>query len=368
MGSCRDHRHAILCPLFMKDLRADSPLGQRILQACEEDGVSDFYLTPNEPFSYKRNGRLIIEESFPVVYPVPSTIEPGCLDYPIDLSGHRFRVSQMVTRGKLRWVMRLLPDQIPDPRTIKVPPPALKALLEARNGLFLLCGATGSGKSTTIASMILHRAKRRREHVITFEDPIEFIYPEGLPSLISQREMGSDELDFAKALRSALRQAPDVIVIGEIRDGETAEIALQAAETGHVVIATLHTSTASQTIQRFLKLIPSERLESSQETLADCLRLVMCQRLLLDDRKNKRFPIHEVLLQYDGVVNIIRRGDFKKLDQELETGWKRGMNNFEKSIEVRADEGFQASTGAFTTGFSADEVESYLETQEEITR
>jgi twitching motility protein PilT len=352
----------------MKDLRADSPLGQRILQACEEDGVSDFYLTPNEPFSYKRNGQLIIEESFPVDYPVPPTIEPGCLDYAIDLRGHRFRVSQMVTRGKLRWVMRLLPDQIPDPRDIKVPPPALKALLEARNGLFLICGATGSGKSTTIASMILHRAKRRREHVITFEDPIEFIYPEGLPSLISQREMGSDELDFGKALRSALRQAPDVIVIGEIRDGETAEIALQAAETGHVVIATLHTSTASQTIQRFLKLIPSERLESSQETLADCLRLVMCQRLLLDDRKNKRFPIHEVLLQYDGVVNIIRRGDFKKLDQELETGWKRGMNNFEKSIEVRADDGFIASTGAFTTGFSADEVESYLEAHEEITR
>lgn len=352
----------------MKELTHDSALGRHILEICKQDGVSDFYLTPGEPFSYKHNGKLLIDESFVVEYPVPDHIEPGCLDYAISLEEHRFRVSQMVTRGKLRWVMRLLPDQIPDPRNIKVPAPALKSFLEARNGLFLICGATGSGKSTTIASMILHRAKRRREHVITFEDPIEFLYPDGLPSLISQREMGSDEIDFGNALRAALRQAPDVIVIGEIRDGETAEIALQASETGHVVVATLHTSTAAQTVQRFLKLIPSDRLESSQETMADCLRLVMCQRLLLDDRKRKRFPIHEVLLQYDGVVNIIRRGDFKKLDQELETGWKRGMNNFDKSIEVRADEGFQAGAGAFATGFSADEVAEYLENEEEITR
>lgn len=352
----------------MKELTTDSILGQRILEVCEIDGVSDFYLTPGEAFSYKRNGRLILDDDYLIEYPVPEIIEPGCIDYAITLNEHRFRVSQMVTRGKLRWVMRLLPDKIPDPRAIKVPAPALKALLEARNGLFLICGATGSGKSTTIASMILHRAKRRREHVITFEDPIEFLYPEGLPSLVSQREMGSDELNFGHALRAALRQAPDVIVVGEIRDGETAEIALQAAETGHVVIATLHTSTAAQTVQRFLKLIPSDRLESSQETLADCLRLVLCQRLLLDEKRNKRFPIHEVLLQYDGVVNIIRRGDFKKLDQELETGWKRGMNNFDKSIEIRGEEEFHASSGAFTTGFSASEVEDYLENDEEIAR
>ncbi|MCX7712708.1 MAG: ATPase, T2SS/T4P/T4SS family [Chthoniobacterales bacterium] len=352
----------------MKNLTPDSPIGRKILEVCKLDGISDFYLSPGEPFSYKRNGRLVIDESFIVEYQAPASPQPGCWDYAISLEKHRFRVNQMVTRGRLRWVMRLLPDKIPDPFAIKVPPPALKAFLEARNGLFLICGATGSGKSTTIASMILYRAKRRREHVITFEDPIEFIYPDGLPSLISQREMGTDELDFARALRAALRQAPDVIVIGEIRDGETAEIALQASETGHVVVATLHTSSASQTVQRFLKLIPSERLESSQETLADCLRLILCQRLLLDDRQNKRFPIHEVLLQYDGVVNIIRRGDFKKLDQELETGWKRGMQTFEKSLELRADEGFHPARGSVATGFSAEEVRDYLENEHELTR
>jgi twitching motility protein PilT len=286
----------------------------------------------------------------------------------MDLHGRRYRVSQLVTKGKLRWVLRLLPNVIPEPAAIKVPPPALKAFLEAKNGLFLICGPTGSGKSTTIASMVLHRAKRRREHVISFEDPIEFVYPEDLPALMSQREMGTDEIDFGKALRSALRQAPDVIIIGEIRDGETAEIALQAAETGHVVVATLHTSSAAQTVQRFLKLIPSERLESAQASLADSLRLIMCQRLMLDDKQGKRFPIHEVLLQYDGVVNIIRRGDFKKLDQELETGFKRGMFNFEKSLQIREEEGYVSAIKVVSSGFGEEEVRDYLEHQPEVAR
>jgi len=349
------------------DLPPESVIGQRIKELSTSEGVSDFYLTPWEPLSYKVNGQLYFD-SLIFDMNVPEHLEPGCDDSAIDLHGRRFRVSQMVTQGKLRWVLRLLPNEIPTPEAIKVPPPALKAFLEAKNGLFLICGATGSGKSTTIASMVLSRALRRREHVISFEDPIEFVYPDGLPSLVSQREMGTDELDFASALRAALRQAPDVIIFGEIRDGETAEIALQASETGHVVVATLHTSSASQTVQRFLKLIPSERLESSQETLADCLRLILCQRLLLDEQKFRRFPIHEVLLPYDGVVNIIRRGDFKKLDQELETGWKRGMYNFEKSIALRADEGFRSSSGPSATGFSWEEVAEYLEVQPEVTR
>ena len=342
-----------------------SPIGQRFKELSEDPRVSDFYLTANEPLAYKVNGQLVYDT---LVYerPVPERLEPGCVDSALDLHGRRYRVSQMLTKGRLRWVLRLLPNQIPTPESIKVPPPALKAFLEAKNGLFLICGPTGSGKSTTIASMVMHRAKRRREHIISFEDPIEFVYPENIPSLVSQREMGTDEVDFAKALRAALRQAPDVIIIGEIRDGETAEIALQASETGHVVVATLHTSSASQTVQRFLKLIPSERLDSSQASLADCLKLIMCQRLMVDDKQGKRFPIHEVLLQYDGVVNIIRRGDFKKLDAELETGFKRGMFNFEKSLQIREAEGFVSATKVVSSGFGEEEVESYLAKQEEI--
>ncbi|MEM7383964.1 MAG: ATPase, T2SS/T4P/T4SS family [Verrucomicrobiota bacterium] len=350
----------------MEDLTENTKLGQRVLQLAEADGISDFYITPWERLVYKINGQLYYD---PFVYTPSAALEntPGTLDYAHVLGNNRFRVNRMMTRGKLRWVLRLLPVRIPKAEEVSVPQPAVKAILEAKNGLFLVCGATGSGKSTTIASMVLHRAERRREHVITFEDPIEYVYPEKLPCLISQREMGTDEMDFGASLRAALRQAPDVIVVGEIRDGETAEIALQASETGHVVVATLHTSTAAQTVQRFLKLIPSDRLEAAQATFADAMKMILCQRLILDEEKGRRFPIHEMLLQYDSVANLIRRGEFKKLDQELEVGWKRGMCNFDHSIAQRASEGWNAAGKKATTGYTEYEVSEYLEKQPIIT-
>jgi twitching motility protein PilT len=349
------------------DFREDTLVGQRIMQLAQSGSISDFYITPWETLCYKLNGELHRDESFIYTPTKQLDVVPGCFDYAIVLGPHRFRVNQLVTRGKLRWVMRLLPVQIPTAEQVSVPAPAIKAFLESKNGLFLVCGATGSGKSTTIASMVLHRAQRRREHVVTFEDPIEYVYPDNTASLISQREMGTDELDFGASLRAALRQAPDVINIGEIRDGQTAEIALQAAETGHVVVATLHTSTAAQTVARFLKLIPAERLESAQSTFADVMGMILCQRLMLDEEKGKRFAVHELLLQYDSVSNLIRRGEFKKLDQELEVGWKRGMSNFEQSMAVRAQEGWRGSQKNQKSGYSEGEVREYLETQEVLT-
>jgi twitching motility protein PilT len=256
----------------------------------------------------------------------------------------------------------MLPAEIPPIEKLGVPPAALKAFMEASNGLFLVCGATGSGKSTTIASMILERAKRRQEHVITFEDPIEYLYPDGLPSLVSQREIGSDEMDFGKSLRAALRQAPDVILVGEIRDGETAEIALQAAETGHVVVATLHTSSAAQTVQRFLKLIPTERVETAMLSFADCFRGILCQRLLLDEQTGKRFAIHELLLPYDSVCGSVRRGEFKKLEHELEGGLTRGMISFERSLQQKESQGWRPAFNR-PTGFAEHEVSDYLQQQ-----
>ena len=335
-----------------------SPLGQRVAQISQLPGVSDFYITPWEPLCYKHNGGLVYD-SF-VYHPEQTlNVEPGCVDYAMTFGGMRFRVNRMVTKGRFRWVLRLLPTKIPKPQDIAVPAAGLKAFMEAKNGLFLICGATGSGKSTTIASMILHRAERRQEHVVTFEDPIEYVYPDGTPSLVSQREIGEDDLDFGMALRASLRQAPDVIVVGEIRDGETAEIALQAAETGHVVVATLHTSGAAQTVQRFLKLVPSDRLETAQASLADTLRGILCQRLLFDPIRQRRFAIHELLLQYDSTTNLIRRGEYKKLDQELETGWKKGMISWERSIGMRSTEGWNVPQQE-KSGYSEDEVEAFM--------
>lgn len=343
----------------MDEINEHSPLGHRVLHLSRDSRVSDFYITPGEVLCYRHNGKLVYD-TFVYEPEMVFSFGPGCQDYALSLGGRRFRVSRMMTQGVPRWVLRLLPERIPDLESIHVPPASVKAFLESKNGIFLVCGATGSGKSTTIASLIKARAERRAEHIITFEDPIEYVYPKNLPSLVSQREMGADELDFATSLRAALRQAPDVIVVGEIRDGETAEIALQAAETGHVVVATLHTSSAAQTVQRYLKLIPIERMEVAMMSFADSLRAILCQKLLLDDGKGKRFPIHELLLRYDSVSALIRRGEFKKLDQELEVGHSRGMMSFEKSLQTRIDEGWVPSAAVRQTGFSEHEVAEYL--------
>jgi len=342
----------------MEGLDERSPLGNRILHLAQRHNISDFYVTAREPLSYRVNGELVVD-SFVFQPDRELSAEPGTEDYGMQLGPLRFRGNRLVTRGRLRWVMRLLPNHIPSPQQISLPPQALKAYLEADNGLFLVCGATGSGKSTTIASLIKARAERRREHIITFEDPIEYVLPGNLPSLVTQREMGIDEVDFTRSLRSSLRQAPDIIMVGEIRDGKTAEIALQAAETGHVVIATMHTSSAAQTVQRFLKMVPIERMENAMLSFADSMRMVLCQQLLFDGSQERRFPIHEILFPYDSVTGMIRRGDFKRLDHELETGITKGMMNFEHSLEIREYEGFRSSVPR-RTGFSEHEVTEYL--------
>lgn len=346
----------------MDGIDEKSPLGNRIIQLSQGHGISDYYITTRENLLYRRNGILVVD---PFIYQPERElpVRPGTVDYAMQIGPYRFRVNQLVTRGRLRWVLRLLPTHIPSPEQISLPPQALKAYLEAEHGLFLVCGATGSGKSTTIAAMIKARAERRKEHVITFEDPIEYILPTDATSLITQREMGTDELDFAQSLRSSLRQAPDVIMIGEIRDGETAEIALQASETGHVVIATMHTSTAAQTVQRFLKLIPSERVENAMLSFADAMRMILCQQLVFDEEKDRRFAIHEILFPYDSITGLIRRGDFKRLDHELETGASKGMMNFEQSLRARETEGWRSSVPV-RTGFSTHEVAEYLHREE----
>ena len=345
----------------MEGIDEKTPLGNRIMHLAQTHNISDFYITPFEQLIFRKNGDLVVD-SF-IYQPAESlTIKPGCRDYATQIGPLRFRVNELVTRGRLRWVMRLLPNQIPTPEQISLPPQAMKAYLEAKNGLFLVCGATGSGKSTTIASMITARAQRRREHVITFEDPIEYVLRTDLASLVTQREMGSDEFDFGQSLRASLRQAPDVIMIGEIRDGETAEIALQASETGHVVVATMHTSSAAQTVQRFLKLIPSERLENAMLSFADAMRMILCQQLLFDGERDRRFPIHEILFPYDSVTGMIRRGDFKRLEHELETGLSKGMMNFEHSLQQRELEGWRNSVSK-PTGYTDYEVAEYLQNE-----
>jgi len=207
------------------------------------------------------------------------------------------------------------------------------------DGRFLLGDFTVTHNSTTIASLMYYRARRKREHVLTLEDPLEYLFPDNTASLISQREVGQDVVDFASGLKTALRQSPNLIMVGEIRDPLTAEAALQLSETGHVVVSTLHTTSADMTVQRFMKLIPAERVTAAQSTLAEVLQIVMCQRLLPVLDGKGRTAVHEILVHTSGIASMIRNGNFTTIRQEMDTGSKYGHLTWSKSVEMKIREG-----------------------------
>ena len=240
----------------------------------------------------------------------------------MELGRLRLRLCCLGHSGGTRLNMRLLPEHIPAPPEIGLKPAIVRRFIEIEQGLVLVCGGTGQGKSTTIASLVQQRANEREENVVTLEDPIEFLYRGGT-SLFTQRQLGRDFRSFAQGLKETLRFAPNVVVVGEIRDEETAEIALQAAETGHVVIATLHTMGCADTVRRYLQLVPQERMNSHRDTLSEALQIVIAQRLIRKDGQMR--AIREIMVKTPGVTQHIRNGDYHLLNQDIETGSKHGM-------------------------------------------
>lgn len=240
----------------------------------------------------------------------------------LELGNLRLRLCCVGHNRGTRLNMRVLPDYIPPPEEIGLKPAIVEKFVNLDQGLVLVCGGTGQGKSTTIASLVQHRAFERHENIVTLEDPIEFIF-RSRNCLFTQRQLGRDFGSFAQGLKETLRFAPNLIVVGEIRDMETAEIAMQASETGHVVIATLHTMSCSETVRRYLQLVPQERIGSHKDTLADVLQMVITQRLVRRDDKVK--AIREIMVKTPGVTQHIRAGDFHLLNQDIETGSKYGM-------------------------------------------
>ncbi|HXX67731.1 MAG TPA: PilT/PilU family type 4a pilus ATPase [Polyangiaceae bacterium] len=217
----------------------------------------------------------------------------------------RFRVNVYRQRGSLAVVMRIIPVDVPSIESLGLPLPVTLELAEKPNGMVLVVGAAGNGKSTSIASMIAHLNSTRALHIVTIEDPIEFLHRDDLSS-ISQREVGLDTGSFAAALRAALRQDPDVVFVGEIRDDETMEIALRAAETGHLVLATLHTTDAVRTINRMLALMHGDQGEN-RVRIASCLRGIIAQRLLPRADGNGVVLAAEVLVASQSVKESIRK-------------------------------------------------------------
>jgi twitching motility protein PilT len=264
--------------------------------------------------------------------------DTGELDMPYSLTGvGRFRVNVHRQRGSVAAAFRLVPTDLPELSQLGVPPVARDLALQPR-GLVLVTGPTGSGKSTTLAAMVDIVNRERPVHIVTIEDPIEYLHS-SKRALVTQREVGSDTRSFAEALRRVLRQDPDVILIGELRDRETIEIALTAAETGHLVLGTLHTQGAASTVNRIIDVFPGEHQAQIRVQLADTLQGVLSQTLLPKAGGQGRVVATEVMVRTTAVANLIREGDVAQLYSVIQTGSAYQMHTLDQDLRRLVEEG-----------------------------
>ena len=241
----------------------------------------------------------------------------------------RFRVNVFKQRGEVGMVIRAIRNVIPSIEELQLPV-VLKDVIMAPRGLVLVVGSTGSGKSTTLASMIDHRNTTTSGHVLTIEDPIEYLHRHK-KSIVNQREVGLDTHGFHNALKNAMREAPDVILIGEIRDAETMEAAIAFSETGHLCLATLHSNNADQTIERILNFFPEGAHKNVLMNLALNLRAVISQRLVIGT-DGRRLPATEVLINTPHIRDLLRRGQVHEVKQAMEASLEEGMESFDQCL------------------------------------
>jgi len=251
--------------------------------------------------------------------------------------GSRFRVNAFYQRGSLGMVARVVNARIPSPEELGLPE-IISNLCSKRQGLILMTGPTGSGKSTTLASLLDVINRTRNAHIITIEDPIEYVH-KNINSIIEQRELHSDTLSFASALKYALREAPDVIMVGEMRDPETIAAALTAAETGHLVFATIHTNSAPQTIDRIVDSFPMYQQNQIRLQLAGTLLAVISQRLIPSIDGSARFAAFEIMIGTPPVQALVRDGKTHQLQSVIETSLKDGMCTLQRSLESLCADG-----------------------------
>ncbi|MEM0011343.1 MAG: type IV pilus twitching motility protein PilT [Candidatus Bathyarchaeia archaeon] len=270
----------------------------------------------------------------------------------------RFRVNVYRQRGSIAAALRVIPDRIPSFEELRLPP-SVKEVAEKTSGLILVTGPTGSGKSTTLAAMIDHINETRSCHIITIENPIEYLHRHKR-SMVNQREVGSDTLSFANALRAALREDPDVIMVGEMRDLETTAIALTAAETGHLVLATLHTRNAPQSIDRIIDIFPPHQQDQVRIQLAESIEAIFSQRLL-PMTGGGRIVAVEVMIATTAVRNLIREGKTYQIYGVMETSVGIGMKTLDMALAELYREGYIRLDDAFAYSIDPLNLERLLE-------
>lgn len=264
--------------------------------------------------------------------------QKGELDFSYGVPGvTRVRVNVFRQRGSVALVMRLLSTRIPTFQELGLPE-VLGYLARRPNGLVLVTGPTGSGKSTTLAAMIDLINREKRLHIITLEDPIEYLHKHNL-CIINQREIGQDTQSFASALRAALREDPDVILVGEMRDLETISIAITAAETGHLVLATLHTSSAAETIDRIIDVFPPNQQQQIRIQLANTIEGIVSQQLIPRHDKPGRVLALEILVATPAIRNLIREGKTYQIPSQIQTGARYGMQTMDTSLRLLYQKG-----------------------------
>jgi twitching motility protein PilT len=317
-----------------------------LLEQMVARGASDLHLSVGSQPAIRVHGhierledfeKLMPEDTQQLLYQILSSEQQKNfeikrqLDFAYGVPGlARFRVNVYFQRGSLGGAFRLIPEAIKTLEELGLPS-SLHELAQKPRGLVLVTGPTGSGKSTTLASLIDEVNRTRAEHILTIEDPVEFVHRHK-KCIVNQREIGFDAPNFAEGLRAALRQDPDVILVGEMRDLETIATALTAAETGHLVLGTLHTQSASSTVDRIIDVFSPAQQEQVRMQIAGSLQGIVTQALLPTADGNGRVPALEVLLPDDATRNLIRQGKVEQIYTIMQTGTQRGMQTMEQSL------------------------------------
>lgn len=335
--------------------------------------ASDLHIIPDYPPTIRVNGNLIVLRNYPIIdkdlsqqlaFSILTAEQKETfllnkeLDFSYQFNEFRFRTNLYFTKGKIALAFRLIPSIIKTIEELNLPP-ILHQFSDLEQGFILITGPTGEGKSTTLAAIINEINLKYAKHIITVEDPIEFVYPTG-KSIISQREIGQDTNSWRLALKAILREDPDVVLIGEMRDYESIQSALTIAETGHLVFSTLHTNSASQTLDRIIDIFPPHQQQQIRIQLSTVLKAIVCQKLLPKKDGSGRIVACEILLNNPAVASVIREGKTHLIDNILLTSSSEGMMLFERYLFELYLHGLITKETAFSYAIRPKELEKLI--------